>query len=238
MNRNHFEYHRGHRIGWLRAAVLGANDGTISIASLIVAIAAVGAGRSNILLTGVAAVAASTMSMAAGEYVSVKSQSDTENADIAREKHELESNPNEEASELTAIYVERGLDEDLASQVAVRMMEVDAFGTHAREELGITDALRAQPLQAALASALFFIRRCYPVSSCTSFPGNLDRVNNRRNRSNHFNYPWLICCLCWRGFRRAWSRPSRFLGCPRPGRHKPCWTTIRDSSLDGEINTT
>lgn len=157
MKRNHFEYHRGHRIGWLRAAVLGANDGTISIASLIVGIAAAGAGRSNILLTGVAAVVASTMSMAAGEYVSVKSQSDTENADIAREKEELESHPDAEAAELTAIYVERGLDEDLASQVADRMMEVDALGTHAREELGITDALRAQPLQAAFASALFFI---------------------------------------------------------------------------------
>ncbi len=157
MKRNHFEYHRGHRIGWLRAAVLGANDGTISIASLIVGIAAAGAGRSNILLTGVAAVVASTMSMAAGEYVSVKSQSDTENADIAREKQELESHPDAEAAELTAIYVERGLDEDLASKVAARMMEVDALGTHAREELGITDALRAQPLQAAFASALFFI---------------------------------------------------------------------------------
>ncbi len=156
MHRNHFEYHRGHRIGWLRAAVLGANDGTISIASLIVGIAAAGASRNSILLTGVAALVASTMSMAAGEYVSVQSQADTEKADIAREKDELESYPEAEEAELTAIYIERGLSEDLASQVSKRMMEVDALGTHAREELGITDALRAQPLQAAFASAIFF----------------------------------------------------------------------------------
>ncbi len=156
MSRNHFEYHRGHRIGWLRAAVLGANDGTISIASLIVGIAAAGASRNSILMTGVAALVASTMSMAAGEYVSVQSQADTEKADIAREKAELDSYPEAEAAELTAIYVERGLSDELAAQVSKRMMEVDALGTHAREELGITDALRAQPLQAAFASAIFF----------------------------------------------------------------------------------
>lgn len=150
------EYHRGARIGWLRAAVLGANDGVISIASLIVGIAAAGASQNNILLTGVAAVVAGTVSMAAGEYVSVQSQADTESADIEKEKLELENQPELEQAELTAIYVSRGLDEPLARQVAEKLGSVDALGAHARDELGITDTLRARPVQAAFASAIFF----------------------------------------------------------------------------------
>ena len=152
----HKELHKSDRIGWLRAAVLGANDGTISIASLLVGVAAGGAAHQNILLMGVAGVAAGAMSMAAGEYVSVQSQADTENADIAREKHELLNEPERELLELTSIYVSRGLDEPLAIQVAEKLMSVDALATHAREELGITEAFRAKPIQAALVSACSF----------------------------------------------------------------------------------
>jgi VIT1/CCC1 family predicted Fe2+/Mn2+ transporter len=153
MPRLHKEFHRADRIGWLRAAVLGANDGTISVASLVVGIAAAGAARSDVLLTGVAGLVAGAMSMAAGEYVSVQSQADTEQADIARERRELETEPERERAELTAIYMRRGLDEPLARTVADKLMAVDALEAHARDELGITETLRARPIQAALASA-------------------------------------------------------------------------------------
>ena len=149
--------HKGDRIGWLRAAVLGANDGTISVSSLVVGVAAAGAPQGSILLTGVAGLVAGAMSMAAGEYVSVRSQADTEEADLAREKRELETQPEHELAELTAIYVGRGLDQPLARRVAEKLMSVDALGAHARDELGITETLRARPLQAALASAVSFV---------------------------------------------------------------------------------
>ena len=152
----HKESHRAHRIGWLRAAVLGANDGTISVASLVVGVAASGATPANILLTGVAGLVAGAMSMAAGEYVSVRSQADTEGADLAREKSELEAEPERELDELTSIYVSRGLDEPLARRVAEKLTSSDALGAHARDELGITETLRARPVQAAIASAIFF----------------------------------------------------------------------------------
>src|SRR5664279_224423 len=157
MPRIQSEPHKGCRIGWLRAAVLGANDGTISVASLIVGIAAAGAPQGSIMLTGVAGLVAGAMSMAAGEYVSVQSQADTEKADIETEKHELEMEPKRELAELTAIYVNRGLDQPLAQLVAERLMASDALGAHARDELGITETLRARPIQAACASAFFFI---------------------------------------------------------------------------------
>ena len=153
----HSESHRSERIGWLRAAVLGANDGTISVASLVVGVAVSGATQNSILLTGIAGLVAGAMSMAAGEYVSVQSQADTEHADIAREKHELEHQPEHELDELTSIYVSRGLDQPLARQVAEKLMSGDALGAHARDELGITETLRARPLQAALASAIAFV---------------------------------------------------------------------------------
>ncbi|TLU81817.1 MAG: VIT family protein [Chlorobium sp.] len=153
----HKESHRSDRIGWLRAAVLGANDGTISIASLVIGVAAAGASHSNILITGVAGLVAGAMSMAAGEYVSVQSQADTEEADIAREKRELEEDPVHELEELTAIYVSRGLDQPLARLVAESLMSKDALGAHARDELGITETLRARPIQAAFSSAISFI---------------------------------------------------------------------------------
>jgi len=153
----HRESHRAARIGWLRAAVLGANDGTISIASLVIGVAAAGASQGSILLTGVAGLVAGAMSMAAGEYVSVQSQADTEAADIEREKRELETDPEHELEELTSIYVNRGLDLPLAQQVAERLMSSDALGAHIRDELGITEPLRARPIQAAFSSAISFV---------------------------------------------------------------------------------
>lgn len=156
MPRRHFERHRADRIGWLRAAVLGANDGIVSTASLLVGVAAASASHDNILVTGVAGLVAGAMSMAAGEYVSVHSQADTEKADLARERAELEADPAAERRELTAIYVARGLDRALAEQVAGQLMEHDALGAHARDELGISEALAARPIQAALASAASF----------------------------------------------------------------------------------
>jgi VIT1/CCC1 family predicted Fe2+/Mn2+ transporter len=152
----HRETHRTHRTGWLRAAVLGANDGIVSTASLVLGIAATGAGTKAILVAGVASLVAGAMSMAAGEYVSVSSQADTESADLAREKSELAGNPIQEHAELKAIYVKRGLDETLASNVATQLMAHDALGAHARDELGISDTLAARPVQAALASAATF----------------------------------------------------------------------------------
>jgi len=152
----HLERHRTSRIGWLRAAVLGANDGIVSTASLIVGVAAAAATRGTVLMTGVAALAAGAMSMAAGEYVSVHSQSDTEEADLARERAELEKDMAAELRELTAIYVARGLDQALARQIAEKLMAHDALGSHARDELGISTEMAARPIQAALASAASF----------------------------------------------------------------------------------
>lgn len=152
----HAEFHLTHRVGWLRAAVLGANDGLLSTASLIVGVAAAEASRGSVLVAGVAGLAAGAMSMAAGEYVSVSSQSDTERADLERERIELATDFEHELAELASIYVELGLDQGLADQVAKQLMEKDALGAHARDELGISEALSARPLQAALASAATF----------------------------------------------------------------------------------
>ncbi|MCE5232739.1 MAG: VIT family protein [Mizugakiibacter sp.] len=152
----HWERHRTERIGWLRAAVLGANDGIVSTASLVLGVAAAHVSHGSIVVAGVAGLVAGAMSMAAGEYVSVHSQADTEHADIERERGELAAEPEAELKELTAIYVGRGLDAALAQQVAAQLMRHDALEAHARDELGITTALRARPLQAALASAASF----------------------------------------------------------------------------------
>jgi VIT1/CCC1 family predicted Fe2+/Mn2+ transporter len=152
----HIERHRMHRIGWLRAAVLGANDGIVSTASLVVGVAAAGASANSILIAGVAGLVAGSMSMAAGEYVSVSSQSDSERADLDRERKELAADPEHEHAEMTAIYVARGLDATLASQVATQLMSHDALGAHARDELGISDLSTPRPVQAALASAASF----------------------------------------------------------------------------------
>lgn len=145
-----------HRIGWLRAAVLGANDGIVSTASLLVGVASAGSTRTAVLVAGLAGLVAGAMSMAAGEYVSVSSQADAEKADIARETRELRETPDVELDELTRIYVERGLDGDLARQVATQLMEQDALGAHARDELGVSEKVTTNPLQAALVSAMTF----------------------------------------------------------------------------------
>ena len=147
------ERHYSHRVGWLRAAVLGANDGIVSTASLVVGVAAANTGRQSVLIAGVAGLVSGAMSMAAGEYVSVSSQRDTEEADLARERRELRDMPDVELRELEQIYVSRGLEPELAARVAKQLTERGALAAHARDELGITDALSARPVQAALASA-------------------------------------------------------------------------------------
>jgi VIT1/CCC1 family predicted Fe2+/Mn2+ transporter len=152
----HHERHYSQRIGWLRAAVLGANDGIVSTASLIVGVAAASADRGAVLIAGIAGLVAGAMSMAAGEYVSVSSQADTEAADLERESHELKTNEPYEREELAKIYVERGLDAALAEEVATKLMAHDALAAHARDELGLSDIHRARPLQAAMASATSF----------------------------------------------------------------------------------
>ncbi|MDH4115585.1 MAG: VIT family protein [Burkholderiaceae bacterium] len=156
MPRLHRERHRTDRIGWLRASVLGANDGIVSTASLVLGVAAANAARGDVLIAGVAGLVAGAMSMAAGEYVSVRSQADTEAADLARERTELATDAEAEHRELAGIYVQRGLDQELARQVATQLMAHDALGAHARDELGISETLSARPVQAALASAASF----------------------------------------------------------------------------------
>lgn len=165
------EVHRSGRIGWLRAAVLGANDGIVSTASLVVGVAAAGAGRNDVLLAGVAGLVAGALSMAAGEYVSVSSQADTERADLARERTELAADQPGEERELAAIYMRRGLEPALARNVAQQLMAHDALGAHARDELGLSDELGARPLQAALASAAtFFVGAALPIFTIVLAP--------------------------------------------------------------------
>ncbi len=165
------ENHLVSRIGWLRAAVLGANDGIVSTASLIIGVAAASGTRSNVLVAGIAALVAGAMSMAAGEYVSVSSQSDTEQADLARERAEQISQPAFEHNELAQIYVNRGLEPSLAKQVADQLMAKDALGAHARDELGISEITTARPIQAALTSALTFsVGAALPLIAATIAP--------------------------------------------------------------------
>lgn len=152
----HREGHRTHSTGWLRASVLGANDGIVSTASLIIGVASANAHHADIVVAGVAGLVAGAMSMAAGEYVSVSSQADSEAADLARERYELENDQLAEHKELMDIYIARGLDRELARQVSTQLMQHDALGAHARDELGMSDLTAANPLQAALASALAF----------------------------------------------------------------------------------
>ncbi|MCZ8325343.1 MAG: VIT family protein [Sphingomonadaceae bacterium] len=169
--RMHLERHTVERIGWLRAAVLGANDGIVSTASLIVGVAASSAGKPEILVAGMAGLVAGAMSMAAGEYVSVSSQADTESADIARETRELAEDPEHEHEELAAIYRERGLAPDLASEVATQLMAHDALGAHARDELGLHAITRARPVQAALTSAATFaVGAALPLGTAALLP--------------------------------------------------------------------
>ena len=169
----HLEVHRTHRIGWLRAAVLGANDGIVSTASLLVGVAMANAAPSTVVMTGVAALVAGAMSMAAGEYVSVHAQADTEQADLAREKAELSKDPEAELRELTAIYTARGLTHALAAQVAGQLTAHDPLAAHSRDELGISDAFAAKPLQAALSSAASFaVGAALPLAVAALAPAN------------------------------------------------------------------
>ena len=170
----HREQHRTSRIGWLRAAVLGANDGIVSTASLIVGVASAASSRSEILVAGVAGVVAGALSMAAGEYVSVSSQADTERGDLDRERRELATQPEIEEDELTAIYVGRGLERDLARSVARQLMAKGALAAHARDELGLTEEQAARPLQAAVASAATFaIGAAIPILAIMVVPPNV-----------------------------------------------------------------
>ena len=168
----HSEGHRTHRTGWLRAAVLGANDGIVSTASLVLGVAAAGASTKAMVVTGVAGLVSGAMSMAAGEYVSVSSQADTERADLDRESKELAANTSQEHEELVSIYVQRGLDRPLALNVATQLMAHDALAAHARDELGISDTLAAKPVQAALASAgTFATGAALPLLAVLVIPG-------------------------------------------------------------------
>lgn len=168
------ETHRTNRIGWLRAAVLGANDGIVSTASLIVGVAAAEANRGSVLVAGIAGLVAGAMSMAAGEYVSVSSQADTERADLEKERKELAAESDHEHAELAAIYVARGLEAKLAKEVAIQLMAKDALGAHARDELGISEALSARPIQAALASgATFSVGAAMPILVVLFVPASL-----------------------------------------------------------------
>lgn len=170
----HDEHHRIHRSGWLRAAVLGANDGIVSIASLIVGVAAGGAGKGSIVLSGIAGLVAGAMSMAAGEYVSVQSQADTERADLKMETDALINNRDKEENELAAIYRNRGLDDKLAAEVARQLMHHDALAAHARDEIGITTELSARPLQAAFwSAAAFTFGAVVPVMTALMAPASL-----------------------------------------------------------------
>ena len=173
MRSRHPERHTIDRIGWLRAAVLGANDGIVSTASLVIGVAAAGTSQANIIVVGVAGLVAGAMSMAAGEYVSVHSQADSERAELARERVELATEPAAEHRELTAIYVNRGLDARLASEVATQLTAHDALGAHARDELGISDTFAARPVQAALASAASFaVGAALPLAVTTMAPAS------------------------------------------------------------------
>jgi vacuolar iron transporter family protein len=175
MRSRHPERPRTSRIGWLRAAVLGANDGIVSTASLVLGVAAAHASHAGILVAGAAGLVAGAMSMAAGEYVSVHSQADSEQAELQKERHELHTDNEGEHKELAAIYVGRGLDPVLAREVAVQLMAHDALEAHARDELGITEALRARPLQAALASASSFaVGAALPLLAAVLAPASLD----------------------------------------------------------------
>lgn len=170
----HFEHHYAARIGWLRAAVLGANDGIVSTASLVIGVAAASAARGEVLIAGLAGLVAGAMSMAAGEYVSVSSQADTARADLERERRELEHDAPGELRELTDIYTERGVEPELARRVSQQLMAHDALGTHAREELGLTETHTARPIQAALASAVTFaVGAALPLILAAVSPDNL-----------------------------------------------------------------
>jgi len=203
-------HHRIHHAGWLRAAVLGANDGIVSTASLVVGVAAASVDRSAVLLAGVAGLVAGAMSMAAGEYVSVSSQADTERADLERERVELENNEEHELRELTGIYQERGLDAELAEQVARKLMDHDALAAHARDELGISEQLSARPLQAALASAATFaVGAALPLAAVLAAPAG--RIVESVSAASLASLTLLGLVSARIGGARAWKATGRIV---------------------------
>ncbi len=211
-----------HRIGWLRAAVLGANDGIVSTASLILGVAAADASTTSILIAGVAGLVAGSMSMAAGEYVSVSSQADTESADLEKERRELAEEPEHEHAELTAIYVERGLDRPLASEVATQLMDHDALAAHARDELGIFDKMSARPVQAAFASAgTFAVGAALPLIVVLLAPLGSHDVGCGRKLTGVPRAAGLPVGPGRRRFRADCSHPRHLLG--RPGHGFDRW---------------
>ena len=219
-------------MGWLRAAVLGANDGIVSTASLVLGVAAAHGTRSNVLVAGVAGMVAGAMAMAAGEYVSVHSQADTEQAELKRERAELKADDKGEHEELAAIYVARGLDPSLAKQVAHQLMAHDAIGAHARDELGITETLRARPIQAAFASALSFaVGAAMPLLTSTFAP---ERSLILACPRNFTAVPRAFGCVgCGRGRRRSGrGRNTRdVLGRTGHGADRRRWRLVRDGRL-------
>ncbi|MEZ4683176.1 MAG: VIT family protein [Caldilineaceae bacterium] len=227
----HAERHYAERIGWLRAAVLGANDGIVSTASLVVGVAAASAVRGEILTAGLAGLVAGAMSMAAGEYVSVSSQADTEKADLAREQQELATDIRSERKELTAIYVERGLTPELAAQVADQLMAHDALGAHARDELGLTEIHTARPIQAALASAITFaIGAALPLLLAWLSPSirYLARCRRFVTLACAVGRPGRTCRRCQYCHR---CRACHAVGSVGNGRHCPRWRTLRRGCL-------
>ncbi len=219
---SHREQHRTGNTGWLRAAVLGANDGLLSTASLLLGVAAAHGATRNILVAGVAGLLAGSMSMAAGEYVSVSSQADVEQADIERETAELSADPSGELEELADIYVTRGLDRKLATDVAAALMKHDALGSHMRDELGMSELTSARPVQAALSSASCFISGgVLPLAAATfstsaTSRGHLDRFFFGAGKlcHRHGQGQWCETGAC--------RNPDDVLGHPRHGRHHPC----------------
>ena len=229
---NNNERHRTSRIGWLRAAVLGANDGILSTSSLVLGVAAAHATHSNVVVAGVAGLVAGAMSMAAGEYVSVHSQADTEKADLKLERAELKTDDKGEHKELAAIYVARGLDPVLAKQVAQQLMAHDAIGAHARDELGISEASRARPIQAALASAgSFAIGAVMPLLVATlASPARVDTACRRK-------FVDVPGASWWIGGTRGWGRSDggrlarHILGSSRYGGDRGSRVAIRNSCV-------
>ena len=232
MSRFHKEYHKGDRIGWLRAAVLGANDGVISVASLVVGVASAGVAKSGILLAGLSGLIAGMMSMAAGEYVSVKSQADTETAEIAKEKAELETQPELELEELTAIYMDRGLDEHLARQVAEHLTVNDAIGAHSRDELGITETLCGSTLSSITCFSILVRRRCSNSSLGNRCRPAITRNGDRGHIGLGLTYPsGRNRRLRWRSTGRTRNHASYVLGTDRYGIYLAARKFVRNADL-------
>ena len=232
MMTKHLERHRTDRIGWLRAAVLGANDGIVSTASLLVGVAAAHAASSDILVAGVAGLVAGAMSMAAGEYVSVSSQADTEKADLDRERKELATDVEAERNELASIYVSRGLEPSLARQVAEQLMAHDALAAHARDELGISDTLTARPVQAALASAASFaVGAAMPLLSVLVVPTRVADFRRGWKFNRASRATWRTRSPCGWGTGDEGCFASHVLGSTCDGANGWGWRSFRSRSM-------